>query len=151
MKKQLRNSEIRNIKRRLSLDYGLADIIPPNARIELVDNQILMVDDEALFFSHDNRWAPTVKLLLRSNFLKMIVIDRGAMRFITEGADLFRPGMIDIDEEIAEKEFVSIVDEKHHKPVAVGLALTSGNEMRLAKKGKMIQTLHFVGDRMWNI
>jgi len=151
MRKRLRNSEIRDIARQLGLLYGLSEILPPNARIDLIDNIILMVDDEPLFFRHDNRWAPTVKLLLRSNFLKTIIVDKGAVRFVTDGADIMRPGMIQIDDTIAERDFVAIVDETHNKPLAVGFALTSGNEMRLASKGKMIQNIHYVGDRIWNI
>jgi len=151
MRKRLRNSEIRNIARELGLLYGLSEIIPPNARVDMIDNLILMIDDQALFFRFDNRWAPTVKLLLRSNFLKTIIVDKGAVRFVTDGADIMRPGMIQIDEKIAEREFVAIVEETHGKPLAVGFALTTGNEMRLASKGKMIQNIHYVGDRIWNI
>lgn len=151
MRKRLRNSEIRNIARELGLAYGLSEIIPPNAQVDIIDATILMVDDEPLFFRHDNRWCPTVKLLLRSQFLKSVVVDKGSIRFITDGADLMRPGIIEIDDEIEERDFVAMIEETHHKPIAVGFALTSGREMKLATKGKMLQNLHWVGDRIWNI
>ncbi len=151
MRKQLSNSEIREIRRKLGLDYGLTEIIPPTAQVTLIDNLILMIDDEPLFFSYKGRWAPTVRLLLRSNFLKEIVIDKGAIRFILEGADVMRPGIIGFHEEIKQGELVAVVDEVHHKPIAVGEALQSAMEIKLATKGPMVKTIHYVGDRLWTI
>lgn len=151
MKKTLRNQEIREIRFELTNQYRLTEIIPQNAKVELVDAEILLIDNEPLFFRYDNRWCPTVHLLLRSNFLKSVVVDKGAIRFVTDGADIMRPGIVDIDDAIAERDFVAILEETHHKPIGVGFALTSGREMKLATKGKMLQNIHHVGDRIWNI
>ena len=151
MKKQLRNSEIRDIKNKLSRDYRLGEAIDMNARVELVDNQILLVDNEPLFFSYNGRWIPTCRFLQRNQVLKKIVIDKGAIRFIAGGADLFRPGIVQIDEEIEKGEVIAIAEESHDQVIAVGEALQPGSEMKLLKEGKMVKNIHWVGDRIWNI
>jgi PUA domain protein len=80
---------------------------------------------------------------------KFVVVDMGAVSFITKGADVMGPGITDADEKIQKDDVVWICDEKHHKPLAVGIALITGEEMRMKKPGKAVKTLHYVGDRLW--
>lgn len=151
MKKQLRNSEIRDIIKKLNQDYRVGDVIHQNARVELMDNKVLLVDNEPLFLRHEGRWVPTCKFLQTNQILKFIVVDKGAVRFVAGGAEIFRPGIIEIDEKIEKDEVISVVEETHRRVIAIGKALQSGAEMKLLKQGPMVQNLHYVGDAIWNI
>jgi len=44
---------------------------------------------------------------------------------------------------------VYICDEKNKKPLAIGIALASGEEMVNQDKGKAIILIHHVGDDIW--
>jgi len=42
-----------------------------------------------------------------------------------------------------------IVEERHNKPLAVGVALIPGPEMR--GTGKAVKSVHHVGDELWEM
>ena len=73
----------------------------------------------------------------------------GAVPFISKGADVMRPGIKEIDSNIEKHGPVIIIDEKHGKPIAVGIAMYSFDEISSMKEGKVIKTLHYIGDKIW--
>jgi PUA domain protein len=75
----------------------------------------------------------------------------GAIRFVTNGADIMRPGITDADPAITEGSFVVIGDVNHGKPLAIGIALYNGADLLAMEDGKVVKNLHFVGDRIWNL
>jgi PUA domain protein len=111
---------------------------------------VLLVDDSIDFMMHNNNMVFTLqgvtKYQLRNRF---VVVDMGAIGFITKGADVMAPGIKDADPGIQKDEYVWVYDEKYRKPLAVGIALMTGEEMKTSKTGKAIKTLHYVGDRLW--
>ena len=60
------------------------------------------------------------------------------------------PGIVAADDDIDVGDIVLIVDETHHKPLAIGVSLITGPEMVENNSGKAIETKHFVGDEIWN-
>jgi predicted RNA-binding protein (TIGR00451 family) len=40
-------------------------------------------------------------------------------------------------------------DVTHGKALAIGRALKSTPEIEAARKGKVVENLHYVGDRLW--
>jgi PUA domain protein len=44
-----------------------------------------------------------------------------------------------------------IKDQQHGKPLAIGMAMVSGDEMAEMTKGKAIRTIHWVGDELWEL
>jgi PUA-domain protein len=78
---------------------------------------------------------------------RLVVVDSGAVRFIVNGADVMKPGIVSADPEIAAGDLVVVVEERHKKPLAVGRALIPGTEMK--GEGKAIKSLHHVGDQVW--
>ncbi|MFZ7137177.1 MAG: PUA domain-containing protein [archaeon] len=85
---------------------------------------------------------------LFSQFPK-IVVDMGAVPYVCKGADVMAPGICTIQGDFDENGLVLVVDERHCKPLAVGLAMFSSEEMKKIKSGKVIKTLHYVGDKLW--
>ena len=75
----------------------------------------------------------------------------GAVKFIINGADVMRPGITDIEDGIRKDDFIVIIDQNNKKPLAVGIALFNSEEMRALPKGKVIKTIHYVGDVVWKV
>jgi PUA domain protein len=60
------------------------------------------------------------------------------------------PGIVDADEWIQLDDIVWVCDEQYKKPLAVGTALMTGPEMKLATAGKAVKLIHYIGDTLWN-
>ena len=78
---------------------------------------------------------------------RLVVVDAGAVRFVVNGADIMKPGIVSADPEIAVGDLVVVMEERHKKPLAVGKAMVAGTEMK--GEGKAIKSLHHVGDSIW--
>jgi len=79
---------------------------------------------------------------------RLVVVDTGAVRFVVNGADIMKPGIVSADPEIAVGDLVVIIEERHKKPLAIGQALVAGTDMK--GEGKAVKSLHHVGDAIWN-
>ncbi|MBD3361179.1 RNA-binding protein [Candidatus Woesearchaeota archaeon] len=151
MRKQLNKSEIKKINKTLNELYDLDEFFSKKDKLELEENEykIIKKDDKTYFFYHEKLIVPTLKNVLENNFLKKTTVDMGAIKFVTSGADVMRPGIVKIDKGIKQNDVIAIVDEKHDKPLAIGIALFSSEEIKKQKSGKSIKILHYVGDKLW--
>ena len=151
----LSKKDIKKIKNELKEFFGDVDeIIPKKGNVEIAiadDFEIILVDKEPIAFKKDDRVIPTLKLLLKKLPDKnLVVVDMGAIKFLIKGADVMAPGIVDADENINEGDVVFVVDENHKKPICIGIALMSGKEMKEEDKGKAVENIHYVGDKLWN-
>lgn len=115
-----------------------------NHKIYLVNNKptILELDGKNMI--------PSINILQTCNEdLPRIVVDMGAIPYIVNGADIMAPGIVKIEGKFNVNDVVSIVDERHNKAIAIGLALVDSEEMKNMKKGKAILNIHHVGDKIW--
>ena len=114
---------------------------------------LMMVDDQPFFTVRG-----AIELAPKK---RLVVVDAGAVRFVVNGADIMKPGIVSADPEIAAGDLVIVVEERHKKPLAVGRALVPGTEMRGETRmgegisvekceGKAVKSLHHVGDAIWN-
>ena len=78
-------------------------------------------------------------------------VDPGAIPFLMNGADCMGAGIHMADPSLEEGDLVWVRDQEHGKPLAMGLALVSGEEMVEMANGKAIRTLHWVGDDLWEL
>ncbi|MHA1356436.1 MAG: PUA domain-containing protein [Candidatus Heimdallarchaeota archaeon] len=79
------------------------------------------------------------------------IIDMGAIRFVTNGADIMSPGITKISSELKAGTIVTIIDETYGKSLAVGELLFDGAEIAEMKKGKAIRNIHYVNDEIWSL
>jgi len=119
--------------------------------IQLMDKKIILINKVPSFFYFENKLVPTLKLLLQKDLLKQVFIDQGAIKYIINGADVMRPGIVEFDSNIEKNDFVVIKDIQHKKPLAVGLALFSSEELKTLSLGRAIKSIHFIGDDLWKI
>ncbi len=142
---QLRSKDVRQELELFNVDLSKKD------RVELIEDELtlLRINDLNAFFKLQERWIPTLRYLQTNNVLKKVVVDMGAIKFLIGGADVMRPGIVEIDETIVKDEVIVIVDINNKKPIAVGITLLSGGEMKKATSGKVIKNIHYVGDKIW--
>lgn len=120
-------------------------------KIALDEYSLILVDGKPLLFEIEGQLFPTVRGALEMELNKRIVtVDKGAVRFVSNGADIMAPGIVEADSEIKEGDFVIIIEEAHRKPLAIGKALLSGPQMVEADSGKAIKSITHVGDKLWN-
>ena len=146
----LSKKDIKGLNSEISKVYGVEDYFARDAFLKLVDNTFIIKDDEVAFFYKEDLLLPSLKLVLKKNFLKNVIIDMGAVPFIAKGSDLMRPGVVGVDPYVEEGSIVAIVDEKNMAPIAIGQSLFSKDEMQEMETGKVVLNVHYVGDDVWN-
>ncbi len=110
--------------------------------IVLVDGEqyIAKLDDEPfLTVQGANAFPPTESV---------VTVDAGAVSFVSNGADVMRPGIVDVDAGISPGDLVAIVEETHGKVLAIGRATEPSDEM-LGDSGKVVESVHHVGDDLY--
>lgn len=113
--------------------------------------EIALVNGTVGFFYKDGKTYPALKFVHGKEALfKKVVVDMGAVKFVCSGADVMRPGVKSIDDGIVKDDVVIVVDERHGKALAVGVALFNATEMKGMTSGKVVKNLHWVGDQVWN-
>jgi PUA domain protein len=149
----LRSDEIRDLRETIEAQTGVdlagdafekVDLSETRFDIVLVDGSpaVMFVDgDPSLTVTGANAHTPTEHV---------VTVDAGAVSFVSGGADVMRPGIVDADEDIAEGDLVAIKEETHGKILAIGRALVAGSEM-VGDSGKVVESVHHVGDDLYEL
>ena len=93
-----------------------------------------------------------IPLLVMKEFLEIsgkIIVDKGAVRFICDGANIMRPGVIRVDGSFKINDIIGAEEEQHSKILAVGFALVNSSEIQDMKKGVVMRNMHYIGDKFW--
>lgn len=154
----IKHTEIRDLKEDILKQYNndfIEQIFPKKCNIELIlteaGDTLYAVNNELTLWKSEDGYIPVLTLLLDNKVdLKTIVVDKGAIRFVTNGADIMRPGITEIDASIKKGDIMQIVDENHKRPLAVGKALFNAKEMEAKTSGKVVKNLHTIQDSVWN-
>ena len=121
------------------------------------DNGIISIDGTPSIIVLDpdfNKIIPHLAAIVYKKIcvnLPYVVIDRGALPHILNGADVMRPGVVKISEDIEKDQIVLIKEIDKKIPIALGIALFDSKEIKNMSKGKIIKTLHYFKDNFWNI
>jgi len=113
------------------------------------DRDVVLVDGEPLAAYFDDEPFLTVRGANEHPPERGVVtVDAGAISFVSDGADVMRPGITEADDSIDAGDLVVIVEETHGKALAIGRALVDGEEMA-GDSGKVVESLHHVGDELF--
>lgn len=144
----LRKKETKMIINQLKETTGI-EIKGEMERVEFNDEVVILVDGEPIILEYEGKYYFTVYGLLKFRPKRgKVVVDKGAMPHIINGADVMKPGIIYADESIKKGEFVYVVVEEKETPLAVGIALVDGKEMKNGK-GKAVKNIHHLKDKIW--
>ena len=151
---QLKKKEIREILNEIKINFNSEfSFIDSSFEVGNLDQfKVILVDGDIDFIIIEDKVVFTLRGLYKYKPTDhYVVVDMGAVGFVSKGADIMAPGIIDADINIKIDDFVWICDEKHRKPLAIGVALMSGEEMITKNSGKAIKNLHYVGDKLWHL
>jgi PUA domain protein len=149
----LRSDAIDKIRETLATQLGVEIDADSFEKVELTggDWDVVLVDGEPLVLYLDGQPFLTVR---GANEYppesSVVTVDAGAIEFVSNGADVMRPGIVAADESIDAGDLVAIVEETHGKALAVGRAKVDGAEMT-GDEGRVVESLHHVGDELYEL
>ena len=140
--------------RSVGLDLDLSESFLERAHFEGRD--LILVDRVPLGMQVEgeggNSWFPTLRGIVAWKPERCwAAVDHGAIPFLMNGADCMGAGIHMADPALEQGDLVWVRDQEHGKPLALGLALVSGEDMVEMTSGKAIKTLHWVGDDLWEL
>lgn len=153
----IRKSELNALKNEILSHYDqrfVDQIFPHKSKVELIQTEsgdmLYAVNNELKLWKSTDGYIPVLTFLLNNKVdLKTIVVDFGAVRYVTNGADVMRPGITKIDPTIKTGDILKIEEETKHRALAVGKAMFDAAEMESKTSGKVIKNLHTIQDAIW--
>jgi PUA domain protein len=153
MRKQLSKKEAKEFNTQIEQKYGITELISKKDALETFEDENgkrLVVNGEHMFFFFEDELYPLLKWVLKNDVMKKVTVDMGAVKFVTSGADIMRPGVTKFEEGLKQYDVVVVIDENNQKPLAIAMMLFSSEEASAMESGKVLKNLHFVGDKLWN-
>lgn len=147
----LRNDEVRDLESALEAALGVSLDGDTYELVSLADSpfDLVLVDGapDALYYE-DEPFLTVRGANDHSPERGIVTVDSGAISFVSDGADVMRPGIVEADDEIDADDLVAIAEESHGKVLAVGRAKTGGEDM-VGDSGKVVESIHYVGDDLY--
>jgi PUA-domain protein len=147
----LRSDAVADIEDTLAATLGIDLDGDSYERVEFADAErdLVLVDGDPVvcYFDHE----PFLTVRGANDFppeSHVVTVDSGAISFVSDGADVMRPGITEADPTIESGDLVAIAEETHGKVLAIGRAMADGGEM-VGDSGKVVQSLHHVGDDLY--
>ncbi|MDD1671571.1 MAG: RNA-binding protein [Methanomicrobiales archaeon] len=152
----IRKDEAAALMADLQREIGPASDLFRSDRIEKVETDspftLFLINRQPVVMKYETWTFPTIRgALLHTFSQRRITVDKGAIPFVINGADIMRPGITTVTDDVRAGAPVLIVEEGYGKPIAVGIALQDGPELLKQPKGKMVRTIHYVGDLLWKM
>ena len=152
----LKSKEARKLLEELSEKTRIPaeTILGENVKIEVLETEfaeVFIIGKKPLIARVKGKFVPTLVFEEALKHLPKLVVDMGAVPHICNGADVMAPGISSIEGEFDEGHVLVIVDEKHGKPLAIGSAMVNSERMRRASRGKVVENVHFIGDKLWRL
>ena len=146
--RRLSNSEVKELNEGGFSEIDKKDIVETDEKDGF---SIMFVNDKLEFFKVGEKWVSTLKRVYSGATIQMksVTVDMGAIRFVSNGADIMRPGIKEIDDGIQKGELILVKEIGHGKVLAIGEALFPSDEMKALEKGKVVRNVHYVGDKLW--
>ena len=151
-RRRLRNKEAKALAEELSEIMGTETFSPEGAvdKAQSTDFDVIFVEGEIRALVYDGRAFLTIRgILAYGAERRFVTVDMGAVPYVSNGADIMAPGVVEADPGISEGDLVWIRDERNHRPLAMGKAILQGKEMVSLGSGKAVETIHFIGDKLW--
>ncbi len=153
----VRKSDLKPIKEDILKQYDqkfVDQIFPVKCNVEIIQTEVgdtlYAVNNTLKLWRSSDGYIPVLKLLINKKVdLKKVIVDMGAIRYVTNGADVMRPGITHIDPDIQKGDIIQIVDETHSRALAIGKAMFNSSDMESRSSGKVIKNIHTIQDSIW--
>jgi len=150
----LRDDAVDEIETAVAEHLGVELDADSYEKVEFEDsdwNVVLVDGDPLVLYVGDDETEPFLTVQGANEYPPergVVTVDGGAVSFVSDGADVMRPGIVEADEGIEEGDLVAINEEAHGKFLAVGRAMTDGTDM-VGDSGKVVKSIHHVGDELF--
>ena len=151
----LREKEVTRLfddfSKKISID--LRQLFDSKPNVEVAETQaarLFFINRRPILAVWKNLILPTLLFQEVLLLLPKIVVNMGAVPHLCNGADLMAPGVVRIEKDYKQNDYVVITDERHDKPLALAVSLTDSSTARSLKYGKIASNVHYVGDDLWN-
>jgi len=155
----LRSDAIEEIRETLAAQLGVEVDADSFEKVELADSEwdVVLVDGDplVLYVEGDDPADTQPFLTVRGANAyppadHVVTVDAGAIEFVSNGADVMRPGIVEADAPIEAGDLVVINEESHGKFLAIGRAQVAGGEM-IGEEGRVVTSIHHVGDDLYEL
>ena len=152
----LRSDAITAIQERIEAELGVTVDDDSFEKVEFDNsdwNVVLVDGDPLVLYVDDAEEEPFLTVRGANEFpptTRIVTVDAGAIQFVSDGADVMRPGIVEADDVIESGDLVVINEEGHGKFLAIGRALTDGSDM-VGDEGRVVESIHHVGDDLYEL
>ncbi len=147
-RRRLRKKEAKKVRAEIKETAGV-EVEGDMDEVNFGNIKVILADNEPLLINYGGRYYLSVYGVMKLRPEKYrVTVDEGALKFIMNGADVMKPGIVYVDERTKEGDFVYVTVEGKDSPIAVGLALCNGSEM-IGEKGKAVKNIHHLKDKIW--
>ena len=122
-----------------------------NLKVHQISNEEqIMVADKFKILKIGEEYVPFLSETEILEKFPYVMVDMGAVKFMCKGANVMRPGIKKYSE-FKKGDIVCVVEESHHKFLAIGKTLVSSQELESMEKGEVMKNLHYISDKYWEI
>ena len=150
--RQLSKKRYKEILSKLS-EFGIQTSLQKSKNIKSIsfkEGDLILVEDHPSIVYVQDLYIPFIGALNKFEGYKKVYVDKGAVRYLINGADIMRPGIV-YWEPFNESNIIVAYVEEYNTPLVIGKSLISSKKLDDVKKGKVILNLHHVKDRFWDI
>ena len=142
-------SETSALLKKISQEWNMEFPKMKNVRVhQILNDAQIITGDELKILKIEEDYLPFLSETKILEKFPNVEVDMGAVKFMCKGANLMRPGIKKFTE-FEKDKLVCIVEETHHKFLAVGKSVVSSAELENMEKGEVIQNLHYISDKFW--
>ncbi|MFX1518895.1 MAG: PUA domain-containing protein [Promethearchaeota archaeon] len=153
----MKSSDIKKLRNKVLERFGEEGnaLFPKKSRVERIqisDGEIVyFVDEHLQLLQVNEEFIPSLFAIYGGKItLPKVFVDQGAVKALLNGADMMVPGITKSDK-FAEGDVVTVNDEINNRPIGVGIALMSSEELNSTTHGKAIKNLHWLKDKYFEI
>jgi PUA domain protein len=150
---RLRRKEAREFLDKVSTSLQIIKL-RTEKNIEIVkinSHQLFFISGVPTIIAFNDEVFPTLSNQDILTQLPAIVVDRGAVPHICNGADLMAPGIVRINDDFEVDRIIVVVDATHLKAISIVKSLYASHQILVKKRGKVAINLHYIGDKLWNV
>lgn len=148
----LRSDAVRELRTSLADRFGVELDADRYELVELSGSEIdiVLVDGEPLvaYFAEDEPSLTVHGANATDPSGHIVTVDAGAVSFVSDGADVMRPGIVETTDDIEAGDVVLINEQTHGKVLGVGRSRVAAADL-LGDQGKVVDSLHHVGDELY--
>ncbi len=113
--------------------------------------ELFLIEGRPLLVRFANRILPTLVFSKFVSLMPGVIVDMGAVPHVCNGANIMAPGIVGYKGEFGGGDLLRVVDEKYMKTLAIGSASYGVSSAKKITRGVVVENIHFVGDRIWNL